>query len=441
MTARPDVPIPAPWAFPEPTEGRLSNGIRVLRHPMPGQHVVSVVATVEVPLAAEPRDLEGVALLLSRVLDEGTTAHPGDAYAEALESVGAAFHASWGLSGLQVMLDVPATRLLPALELFAEALRTPEVRDEDVRRHGALRLAEIEQQRANAASRATMEFRAASWLESDRAHRMNGGDPETVAAVTGDDARAFHRLHVRPGATTLVIAGDLPDGTDHWLESALGTWDDPEPRRPSLTEPPPDPAPATVRLIDRPGSVQADVRLGGQGLDRRDPRWAPFQVAAYAVGGGFLSRLNSVLREDRGWTYGAHLQPVPRRAGGTWAVAGSFRTDVVVDAVVEARRLLHVADRPITDDEVRQAVSHHTGTSPLRYATAEGVADQQAANVLNGTPVDHVTRWLAALRDVTPQSATAAYADAVDLDALTLVVVGDAAALRPGLEKAGWLTA
>lgn len=437
MIPRPAVGAPAPWAFPTPAEHRLANGVRVLLHRMPGQHVVSVIAVLDVPLSAEPRDREGVATLLSRVLDEGSTTHPGETYAEALEAVGAALHVSHGLAGLQVMLDVPATRLRPALDLLAQALREPEIRPDDVRRHAALRLAEIEQQRAASAPRAAIELRAALWAPTDRAARAAAGEADTVASVDAEAARTFHATWYGPAVTTLVVAGELPDGTLSWLDDALGDWAGGPDRAPD--DPGPAPAAPRVHLVDRPGAVQADLRLAGFGPDRRDPLWAPFQVAAYTVGGGFLSRLNARLREDLGWTYGVHLSPAPRRSGGAWVVAGSFRTEVAADAVLEAHRLLDVTGQPITAEEVERAISAHTGTAPLRYATAEGVADQQAANVLNHTPVDHVTRWLATLGAVTPEAATAAYARFVDRDALALVVVGDAAAIRPGLEAAGWL--
>ena len=68
-------------------------------------------------------------------------------------------------------------------------------------------------------------------------------------------------------------------------------------------------------------------------MDRTDPRWADLTVAGYAMGGAFLSRLNKVLREERGYTYGVRLGFSPLRVGGWYAVQGSFRTEVLVDAV------------------------------------------------------------------------------------------------------------
>jgi len=191
-------------------------------------------------------------------------------------------------------------------------------------------------------------------------------------------------------------------------------------------------------LIDRPGAVQADVRLGGYGIDRRDPRWADITVASYAVGGAFLSRLNAVLREEKGYTYGVRMQFAPLRSGGSFSVQGSFRTEVVVDALVEARRLLDLTGKPITNREVGDAVAFFTGVTPLRYATADGVADQVATQVLAGLDDDYVDQSLAALRATTAESATAAYASLVDLDRLTLVVVGDAGRIAEPLRAAGF---
>ena len=151
----------------------------------------------------------------------------------------------------------------------------------------------------------------------------------------------------------------------------------------------------------RPGAVQADVRLGGFGIDRLDPRWAAISVASYAVGGAFLSRLNAVLREERGYVRGADAV-FALRTGGSYAVQGSFRTDVAVDALVEARRLMDLRGAPITADEVDDAVAYFTGVTPLRYATADGVADQAATEVLAGLGENYVDRNLAALRATTP---------------------------------------
>ena len=433
---RPAIAPAAVWTFPTPRRARLSNGIEMMIFELPGQHVISAHLVLDVPLNAEGRDIEGVATICARTLDEGTLRHDGDEFAELLETEGAGFGIDLSLSGLQAVLDVPASHLDRALELFAEAVTEPSLADRDVNRHVQLRLAEIEQAQANSSQIASIAFRAAIFEETRRAARMNGGEPETVRQVTPDAVSAFHHDHFGPAGTTLILAGDFAEDPIAGAERSLGSWRNNDQRRVVAEEPA-----AGIRrmvLIDRPGAVQADVRLGGFGIDRLDPRWSAISVASYAMGGAFLSRLNAILREEKGYTYGVRMNFGPLRTGGSFAVQGSFRTEVVADALAITRELITVDQAPFTSQEVDDAVAYFTGVSPLRYATADGVADQAATQILAELPEDYVDRSLALLRSVTPDAATEAYRSVVNPDELTLVVVGDAERLADPLRATGF---
>ncbi len=436
LQPRPDVAPPALWSFPTATEQQLTNGMRVIVDDLPRQKVISAALVLDVPLSAENRSIEGVATICSRCLDEGTQQHPGEQFARALEGAGGSFGIDVGLSGLQLIMDVPAGRLDRVTSLFAEAVRTPALTDPDISRHINLRLAEIEQARANSAQSASIAFRSSLFSADSRASRMNGGEPETLRTLTSDAVRAFHAEQFDPSRATLLIGGDFESDPLTIVESAFGGWVSQSQRM--ITHRPQTAADRTAVIIDRPGAVQADLRFGGFGIDRRDPRWAALTVAGHAVGGAFLSRLNSVLREERGYTYGVSLTFNPMRTGGSFAMQGSFRTEVAAAALAEAQLLLDIADRPITAAEVDNAQRYYAGVSPLRFATADGVVDQRAAQLLAALPADYIDRHAAALRQVTPETASQAYAEIVRVADLSLVVVGDADLLVEPLASAGF---
>ena len=263
---------PASGRSPSPEHSELSNGIELRTYQLPGQQVISAHLVLDVPLNAEPRDLEGVATICTRTLDEGTLTHGGEEFPELLETEGAGFGVEVTLAGLQAVLDVPVSHLDRALELFAEAVTQPALADDDVSRHVQLRLAEIEQAAANPAQTAEHASSAAPSSQTDgRAARMNGGEPETVAEITPADVRDFYRRHVGPAGATLILAGDFAQDPTALAERAFGGWVNHEQQR--VPYRPPTAAPARALVIDRPGAVQADVRLGGFGIDRRDPRW------------------------------------------------------------------------------------------------------------------------------------------------------------------------
>jgi predicted Zn-dependent peptidase len=433
---RPEVKAPPRWRFPEPTKMWLDNGMQLMACHREGQHVAAVSLVFDVPLNAEPVDSEGVATITQRCLDEGTRTHPGPEFAERLEDIGAVMSGSAGYSGSELNLDVPVGRLGEALALLAEAVREPELRPDDVARHRRLRLAEIEQTMANSAHRASVAFRAATVPARYRSARMVGGDARTVEAVTPEDVVAFHRRHYRPDGATLIISGDLSGREFAAAASAFGDWTNPPER--FVSHEVPQPRTPRCWLVDRPGAVQADVRLGAFGIDRGDPRWADLQVATHALGGAFLSRLNRVLREEKGFTYGAHLVNTPMRDGGLISMQGSFRTDVVPEAVSLARSLLDLTGKPITGAEVGDAVSYTNGVAPLRYSTAQGITDRISALVRDGVNVEFVNANFQALTLVTPESATQSILELLPPDGLTLVVVGDASVLHDRLQAEGW---
>src|SRR6476659_621041 len=215
--ARPVVAPPEPWEFPEGSTYDLPNGLRLLTYDVPGQYVVSVRIGVPVSLRDEPREREGVASIMARTLDEGTENHTAEEFARLLERKGVSFGAGMADAGLSIDLDVVKGNLEPALDLLRQILTEPTFPQTEVARQVRTRIAEIEQERSNAAHRAGLEFVRTFYAPDDRSSRPTGGTRETVSSITREDVAAFHAEH--------VVAGDL-EGLDVpvLVESALGRW-------------------------------------------------------------------------------------------------------------------------------------------------------------------------------------------------------------------------
>lgn len=433
---RPEVHPPGPWSFPPAQHLTLPHGVDVVAYHRPGQHVISAGLNLEIPLTAEPASLEGVATLCFRALDEGTKTHHGTEFAEAVERCGAALDGQVTQAATQLFLDVPSSHLADGLRLLAEAVREPTLTDADIDRHRTLRLAQIDQQLADSGERAGLALRQALYKRRFRAARSAHGEASTVARVSGADARSFHADFYGPRGSTLVLAGDFPPGWQDAVADAFGAWQNPH----QVSAPHEVPRGRRPRafVVDRPGSVQADIRLGQVTIDRQDPRWADLQIATYCLGGAFLSRLNRVLREERGFTYGASLSNAPLRHRGHTTMAGSFRTDVVGEALDLIPSLLDTSTAPFTDDEIDRARTYLLGVNPLQYATASGVCSGVMTLVAAGLTSDFIDATRDAYRRVTPASATAVAQELLSPGGGSLVVVGDAAALAPGVAAAGW---
>ncbi|CCH77293.1 putative protease [Nostocoides japonicum T1-X7] len=441
LSTRPAIGPPGPWTFPVPLASELPSGLRVLTHHLPGQYVVSVRVVVPLLVASEPRELEGIATLMSRLLDEGTLHHTPIEFAGLLERGGIGLGAGMTESALVIELDVPQRRLAQALDLLRQLLAEPAFPEAEVRRAVATRTSEIEQQRAHASHRAGLAFFEAFFDPAERASRPAGGTTETVGAVTRADLVAFHAERVGPLGATVVVAGDLT-GVDATalVGDTLGRW----------TAPSHVPAPgpraavraadaARIVVVDRPGSVQSELAVGWSGPDRHvtEPAgWAAYQVLSFVIGGSPNARIDAVLREEKGYTYGIRSAFRPRRVGGTFYTSGSVRSEVTVEALRLLLDILDGARSGYTVEEVRSGADFIGLTAPGRYATADAVAAETAGLVIDGLPSDFTTSNLAALGGLTPQVLRDA-ASAYLTGEWTVVVVGDAAAWLDGVRALG----
>lgn len=438
--ARPEVSPPGPWAFPAPsTDLVLDNGLRVVTYDVPGQYVVTATVLIPMALSDEPREIEGVASLMASLLDEGTIRHSSEEFAALLERHGIAFSAGVNDGALMVDIDVPLRHLPVALELLREALSEPAFPEDEVRRLRVARLAEIEQERASAPHRAAREMIATLWAPYERASRPTAGSASTVAAITREAVEEFHAERVGPDGAALVIAGALAD-TDilDRVAATLGSWSAPS-QLPATRPTPPELADdaARVVVVDRPGSVQSEIAVAWQGPDRHAAGgWARYPVIGYLLGGSPNARIDAVLREDKGFTYGIRSGFRPRRASGLFLTTGSVRADATVESVQILTELLDPGRVTFTEEEVRAGVDFLAGTAPGRYATADAIAGEAVSLLMDRLPLDFTTSNREATLALTAEELTDAYA-ALAPERWCVIVVGGAAEIADGLQGLG----
>ncbi|GGK65424.1 M16 family metallopeptidase [Ornithinimicrobium pekingense] len=436
---RPAVRPPQPWAFPVPRRTHLSNGMRLLVVDMPGQHVLSLRVNLRLPVSHEEPGTEGSTLLMARALDEGTSRHTSEELAELAERNGIAWGAGAGERGVHLGLEVTARHLGTAVALLTECLAEAAFPDAEVARLARHRLADIAHDEADPGSRAALEFVRTYYHEDDRPHLPLGGTRETVSSLTPEHLRARHG-QLSPRGATAVLVGDLSTvpGAVSLLGATLGTWqgsgdlvDLPGPARRA------DGAGRTV-LVPRPGLAQTEIYLGRPGPDRRTRHgWGTFQTLGMLLGGSPHARIDRVLREERGYTYGMRAGFRPRAVGGLTVVGGSVRADATVDALRELRVILDTPGVDLTEREVREAADFLSMTAPGRYGTADAVADEIVALVSDGLEPATVTETLAQLRDLTAARVGQAWDEVRTGPPWTLVLVGDPAHLD-GAEELGF---
>ncbi|MFD7779358.1 M16 family metallopeptidase [Streptomyces sp. NPDC059753] len=433
-----------PWAFPAPERGTLDNGLTVLRCHRPGQQVVAIEINLDAPLEAEPAGLDGVATIMARAFSEGTDKLAAEEFAAELERCGATLDAHADHPGVRVSLEVPVSRLPKALGLLADALRAPAFADSEIERLVRNRLDEIPHETANPGRRAAKELSKQLFPATARMSRPRQGSEETVAAIDAAAVRAFYDRHVRPATATAVVVGDLAGlDLDALLADTLGAWTG------NTAEPRPVP-PVTaddtgrVVIVDRPGAVQTQILIGRVGADKHDRVWPAQVLGTYCLGGTLTSRLDRVLREEKGYTYGVRafgqvLRSAPDGTGAAMlAISGSVDTPNTGPALDDLWKVLRtLAAEGLTDAERDVAVQNLVGVAPLKFETAAAVAGTLADQVEQHLPDDFQAQMYRRLAATGTVEATAAVVSAFPMDRLVTVLVGDAAQIEEPVRALG----
>ena len=433
---RPTPGAPRSWHFPAFERHHIGGG-QVIACDLPGKPLAVISLVADAGAVAEPSGREGVALLVARALSEGTTTRGAYDFAVAGERLGASWRADTDWDSLRAGFEVPAGELSAAAELLAEAVRSPAFDDATLARVRDERLDEVLVDLSQPGTRAAVAFGDAVFDAASRYSLPDGGDVDTLTAVTADDIRDFHRQRLAPSDAALIVVGDLT-GVDVSMlgRTVFDSW---------RAEPAPDAhTVADVRdekrrvvLVDRPGSVQSMLYVGHDGPPRATPDYVPMTTMSLALGGMFNSRLNYRLREDKGYTYGAHGGFDCRRNGGVFAARAAVQTEVTAPALTAmVTEIVRMHDDGLTADELERARSYRAGIFPVNFAGAGAVASGLGDLVVHQHPDDHFDRLRQAILDVTLDDVNAAARRRLHPDRLVCVVVGDAATIADELRAA-----
>lgn len=424
-----------PFNFPSIERFSLSNGLPVLMARTEGLPVVTMGLLLPAAGVHEPADRAGLASLAGGLLESGTEHRSAAEIADAFEALGVHFGVGTGWDATQVEMSTLVSRIDAGTDLFAELVRSPSFPAPEVDRVRKEHIAAILQRRAEPRGLANEAVARYLYAPSSPFSRPLGGTSTTLEGLTREDITDFHRARFTPFGASVVIAGNLdPEEAREIAAGAFADWVGPAAEGVTVSA---DPATHTrqVVIVDRPGSVQSEIRVGQVGVSRSTPDYFPLIVMNTILGGAFTSRLNMNLREKHGFTYGVSSGFAMRRHPGPFLVSTAVQTEVTSAALTEILREIDVmCNAPVEQAELDDARNYLAGVFPLRLQTTEGVASRLAELALYDLPPDYFDGYRDRILEVDIESVHRAAREHIRPNELSVVVVGDAASIREGIE-------
>jgi zinc protease len=424
--------------IPKPTEIKLPNGLTILvleDHRLP--LVTARLSILGAGALNDPADVPGLANITASMLTQGTQTLSSKQIAEQTGELGATIgaQAPWASETTTFTASGLSDNAGQWIALASDILLHPSFPEGELNKLKQRMKVQLQQQRSTAGF--LMQERFSRAVYGNHPAAITSPTPQALDKITPAMLAQWHATRYVPENAILGIAGDITPAQVTQMFSALPAWK----AGPTKAALPTATKPASGRrifLVDRPGSVQTEVEIGNIAISRVDADYVPMVVMDRIVGGGASARLFMNLREVHGYTYGAYSQLVARRYAGPWIAEGSMRTDATGGAMTEfMNEINRIRDQAVPEKELEETKRSIVASFALSLERPSELLDYAIALKVYNLPPDYWDTYPAKVMAITAEQVQRVARKYIVPDDLQIVAVGDAAKLKPVLDKYG----
>lgn len=437
ISERPALAEPASWDYPVISRRTLASGLEVISCHTPGRPFAIASLVFEGGALGEPPELSGVTGLMAGNLNRATEKHDYLELGLALEALGAGIGGGAGQHSISVGIDAPVWNFNEAFGYLVDIVHTPAFPADEIDRNLEAMRTGLAVRHHNPELLAGYTLHHSIFTDDTVYRRDTGGTWESVGLLNRDRIVDTYRALLGSASATLIVAGDLDTIDVDSLADSLGTsWPEPGQRDTPVVGARREGR--RIILIDRPGSPSSIINAGHAGPARRIDDHIPLGTFTHIFGGSPESRLNKILREEKGYTYGVGAGFNRWRHGGAFAVGTAVQNDATGPALAEILKQVELArEGTITADEVEETRESMLGSFPFPFQDVHGLGGLMGAIIEDDLPLNHLAESYEKLISHTVDDVNAVAAKYLDPDNLTFVVVGDASVVAAELEATG----
>ena len=431
----------AVYQLPEAKRVKLPNGLVLLlleKHELP---LTSVTLALRTGALLDPEQKPGMSAIVAEQLRKGTGTRNAEQISNDIDFMGMDFSAASSRERTNVSADFLARDTDKALALMADVVLHPTFPADELKKTIAQRQERLRTEK-DQVQLAVSQYYFATLYKGHPYARPLLTTEASLASISRDDVKAFHKRAYTPANTVIAVVGDFNSAEmEAKLTTLFGGWKGEAPAAPAVA--PLKPVTGRhVLLVDKPDATQTYFTLGNVGLSETDPDRAPAEVVNTLFGGRFTSLFNSELRIKSGYSYGASSRFDQYRTPGPFIMATYTRnqtTEPAIDKTFEVLDTLH--KHPFTDADLVSAKNYIRGTFPPSLETSPALAGTLAKNEIEGISREKFNAELAAEQATTLVEANRVIdKDFPTKDNYVLVIVGKASEIGKVAAKYGAVT-
>ena len=426
----PEVTIPTPW------KTSLSDGMKVWGIAQNELPLVQYSIVIDGGHMLDKVEKAGVANLVASMMNEGTKNKTPEQLEDAIGLLGASIRVTSSNEDISVDVSSMTKNFEKTLALVQEILLEPRWDSESF---ALAKSRIINNLKRNAAS--------PDYLASSTLNKLIFGDnilatdatgtEASVSAITIDDLKDYYNKYLSPSIAKFLVVGDVDQARVKAALTDLNLkW---KPINVAIPEIKVPGAPATSQIyfVDVPGAKQSVIAIGTPSLPRTDPDFFPATVANYKLGGSFNGVFNLILREEKGFTYGARSNIVGSKNYGTFIATSRVRTNSTLESVTIFKTEMEKYRKSIPQEYIDFTKSSLMKSNALRFETLGNLLSMLNTMTAFNLPDDFIKREEKFIKDFTIEKQLTLVNKYIDPARMYYVVVGDAKTQLDDLEKVG----
>jgi zinc protease len=426
----PEVTIPEPWS------GSLSNGLKIWGISQTELPLLQYSIVIDGGHMLDKKEKAGVASLVASMMNEGTKNKTPEQLEDAIGLLGASIRVSGGNENITLSASSLSKNFEKTLALVEEILLEPRW-DEEQFLLAKSRI--INGLKRNAAS---PDYLAATNLNKlifgDNILAIDAsGTEETVNAISMDDLKEYYKNYISPSIAKFLVVGDVNQSRVVTALKNLETkWQAKQVTLRDIKVPGP-PEKSQIYFVDVPGAKQSVIAIGCPSIPRNHPDYYPAVVANYKLGGSFNGLFNLILREEKGFTYGARSNFSGSKNYGMFSASSRVRTNSTLESVNIFKTEMEKYRINVPQEYIDFTKSALMKGNALRFETIGNLLDMINTMTTYDLPVDYIKKEEAFVKGLTVDKELALAKKYIDPSKMYYVVVGDAKTQLKELEKVG----
>ena len=433
-----------PFNLPPGQTTKLDNGLTLVMIEDHRAPMVTIDAGIPASIDASPspklrREHSALAEATAQLITEGAGNRTSEQLARAIETLGGRISSEASDDYVEVNVAVVAENAEPMMDILGDVLMRPTFPESEVALYKSNRIDKLKLDRQDPAFLLREHFNRI--IYRSHSYAITTPTPAEINTMTRAKIERFHKSKYAPDGSVIVIAGDFdPAKMEAKARAILGGWkgsvrasaDRLTGLGAKLTN-------RRVYLIDRPGSEQADFRIGRLAINHSNPDYIPLVVANSILGSERTgSRLFLNIREQKGYAYDVFSVVSALKQGGTFFGGSQTRNAVTVSAIKEMlAEFDRMRNEKVSAEELQNAKNYLNGSFSIAVSTQGGIADGIVKTYMLGLGKDYLERYRARIEAVTQEQVEQVARKYMTGESAVIVVVGDAASLKKSLSALG----